>query len=801
MNDIERFINLPEKRARSEVRAYGIDLGTTNSTVAEVSWVPGQAPVCRIMEIEQPTDMGSYTAPLVPSVVGILPDGRVWVGEGAKRIRATMQKYGLVVEKNLFYETKNDIGLKKTYYRAPSEFNHASKIAGCILAFLYSALSSTRDGELGGVSVSIPASFQLNQIQDTITALSYAGLDPDDCSLIDEPTAALIEYMMANGPEKVLKGNGPAVCLVFDFGGGTCDVSVMEIDTNEKTHRLSLSQLSISRYHRLGGGDIDAAIVHECLIPDMLRENHLDPLDLTWGEKKKVLEPQLLSTSESLKISLCKEISRLKMFGQYKDDERDNVVARLPFVKCMLGSRDLMLERPSLSARRFEEVLEDFLDTEHLYMRETEYRLTQSIFAPIQDALDKAGKSPRDVDVCLLVGGSSVVPQVVDALKEYFGKDAIATFKDHESSQTAVAKGAAWNAFFRTISGKPFIQSILHDGISLVTSTGNPFLLVPPKAALPYPDSGDFNQIRLEVPRDRILTDQLMFELVSDTDRQCFFKEIWTLPETALPGEEIVMEYRITSEKRFESKAFLSRVPDQLFECVIDNPMVNVYNPGSIRLKIEEAEEGLRMKGGGSAEDRDTFVQIARWYAELNQKERALDLLRTALRKFRKPDEEILNLQGIYFGELGDHEKEEKSYREADRVSRSWSGPMFNLALSYHKRGMHEEALKTLGKSIEKYGEDGPELSLKAMCLESMGRKDEAQRSAVAAMKYYGPVTSLSDFELGWYHYTAKYLGDTEASKKIEQEKIRRRKLSGTSDVQDVPRPDLKGDLVVREEV
>ncbi|PJA48426.1 MAG: hypothetical protein CO171_07435, partial [Syntrophobacterales bacterium CG_4_9_14_3_um_filter_49_8] len=87
----------------------------------------------------------------------------------------------------------------------------------------------------------------------------------------------------------------------------------------------------------------------------------------------------------------------------------------------------------------------------------------------------------------------------------------------------------------------------------------------------------------------------------------------------------------------------------------------------------------------------DDFIQLARWYAELNQKERALDWLRSALKSLGKPDVEILNLQGIYYGELGDHERAEKLYREADRATTSWNGPLFNLALSFFRRSMYQE--------------------------------------------------------------------------------------------------------------
>ena len=124
------------------IRAIGIDLGTTNSAAAEIAWDPasGAPPVLRTLEIEQPTREGIYTSPLVPSVVTILPDGTVWVGEGAKRLRAFPTEYGLSFEKKLFYDTKNEMGLRKTYYRAPESFNHASKIAGKVLDCLAPAV-------------------------------------------------------------------------------------------------------------------------------------------------------------------------------------------------------------------------------------------------------------------------------------------------------------------------------------------------------------------------------------------------------------------------------------------------------------------------------------------------------------------------------------------------------------------------------------------------------------------------------------------------------------------------------------
>ena len=108
MNSIEKFGSLPQDGTSSAIRVLGIDLGTTNSTVAEVIYEPGKAPVCNVLELTQPTEAGEYTSPLIPSVLAQLPDHTVWIGEGVKRLRTFPQNANLFSEKNLFYDTKND---------------------------------------------------------------------------------------------------------------------------------------------------------------------------------------------------------------------------------------------------------------------------------------------------------------------------------------------------------------------------------------------------------------------------------------------------------------------------------------------------------------------------------------------------------------------------------------------------------------------------------------------------------------------------------------------------------------------
>ena len=779
------------------IHAIGIDLGTTNSSVSEIAWNPasGEPPSIRTLELEQPTREGSYSSPLVPSVVAVLPDGTVWVGEGAKRLRAFPAEYGLIFEKNLFYDTKNEMGLRKTYFRAPASLNHASKIGGRVLAFIAGAASKMTKITPDYTAVTVPASFQLNQRRDTLLAAQYAGLALNDDDILDEPTAALIDFFTTGTSADVLPADRPGLCVVFDFGGGTCDVSVIEVSRDVSasesggSHGLSMSQLAVSRYHRLGGGDIDAAIVHDVLIPRLLAENNLDPLALGWAQKKKGLEPQLLGKAEALKIALSSEINRLIKFDRYAAAEKSTIIVHQPPVSCTLGSSTYTLSNPALSAAEFEQLLAPFLDSDFLFARETEFRLTQSVFAPLRDAIDRASRDPSDVDFCLMAGGSTLIAQVREAVRAFFPNARLVFRDDGLEAKLCVSRGAAWNAAVKGLTGLPLIQPVLHDGIVLITSDGKPNPLIPSRTALPFPADGSFLQERFKVPVAKKPVRELRFEVVGQEDGQHIFDEILSLPDDIAPGAEITLEYRVTRGKQFECRAYLAARPSVILEKTIENPLVNIANPHAIQLKIEEAEEKLRQRKGGTARDRDTYVELARMYAQLNQRERALDYLRTAQSRLLSPDPEILNLQGIYFSELGDHGRAEKAYLEADRAAPEWGGPLFNLALSYRRRGLHQEALQTIEKAAQKAAERGPYLAFKAICLDSLGLSDESKETAAEAVRAFDPPKTLDDWALGWLVTAAQTVDNEAVKKRAEQEQQKRRRKPASSR-DDVPRPE-----------
>ena len=465
--------NLPS----GPIRAIGIDLGTTNSTVAEVVWDPqsGDQPAVRCLEVQQKTARGTeYTHHLVPSVVAIV-DGQTLIGEGARRMIGN----GASHPGNIFYNCKNDIGLRRTYHRAPEGYRSAKEIAGKILAFLRDAAQTDDIDTPRSVTITVPASFQMAQRNDTLEAAAIAKIDVVGGDLLDEPVAAFIDYLISHQGDFQKTGN----LMVFDFGGGTCDIAVFRIDHE----RLEISELSVSRYHRLGGSDINTAIVHQVLIPQLIEQNSVRLNDLSYTDRKVRLEPALLGIAEALKTQLCEEINSLQRLERYHSAEKSAVIRTQPGVPIELPEvGELTLERYVLSAADFENVLKPFLDMDLLDFEETEYQTTCSIFAPIVDALDRADITEEGVDYCLLVGGSTLIPQMRSAIQEYMPSAQVLAHGNSEDTQVAIARGAAYNALSMAIRGRPVIQPVSADNISIRTGRF-PLTLIPRRAHLPYP--------------------------------------------------------------------------------------------------------------------------------------------------------------------------------------------------------------------------------------------------------------------------------------------------------------------------
>nr|MDU2066641.1 molecular chaperone DnaK [Sporomusaceae bacterium] len=329
-------------------KVIGIDLGTTNSVVA-------------VMEGGEPVVIANTEGSrLTPSVVGFSKTGERLVGQLAKR-QAVSNSDRTISSIKRHMGTNHKVNIDDKGY-SPQE----------ISAMILQKLKQDAEAYLGETVtqavITVPAYFTDAQRQATKDAGTIAGLEV--LRIINEPTAAALAYGMD-------KGNDHTV-LVYDLGGGTFDVSILELGDGVFEVKAT------SGNNRLGGDDFDMR-VKQWLIEEFKKEQGIDLAN------DKMASQRLLEAAEKAKIELSGVLST-------------NI--NLPFITAdQSGPKHMDL---NLTRAKFEELTAD---------------LVESTMGPTRQALSDAGLSPKDIDKVILVGGSSRIPAVQEALKKFIGKD------------------------------------------------------------------------------------------------------------------------------------------------------------------------------------------------------------------------------------------------------------------------------------------------------------------------------------------------------------------------------------------
>ena len=377
-------------------KIIGIDLGTTNSCVAVLEG--GQA---RVIENSE----GGRTT---PSVVAFSNDDEILVGQSAKRQAVTNPDKTLFAVKRLIGRRYEDKVVQKDMDMVPYKIVKADngdawvEIKGKkmappeVAARVLMKMRQTAEDYLGEkvteAVITVPAYFNDSQRQATKDAGKIAGLEVR--RIINEPTAAALAYGMD-------KKQGDSRLAVYDLGGGTFDVSIIEIAEVDGEHQFEV--LSTNGDTFLGGEDFDLRIID--FLCDEFRKDqgidlHNDPLALQ----------RLKEGAEKAKIELSS--------SQQTD-------INLPYITAdASGPKHLNIK---LSRSRLEALVEDLVD-----------RTIQ----PCRVALEDAGFSASDISDVILVGGQTRMPKVQEKVKEFFGKEP----RKDVNPDEAVAVGAAIQA-------------------------------------------------------------------------------------------------------------------------------------------------------------------------------------------------------------------------------------------------------------------------------------------------------------------------------------------------------------------
>jgi molecular chaperone DnaK len=351
-------------------KVIGIDLGTTNSVVA-------------VMEGGQPTVVVNQEgARTTPSVVAFTRDGERLTGQVAKRQSVTNPENTIFSIKRFMGRKFDEVSAEASrvpysVVRAPNgdawveargKKSSPPEISAMVLQKLKQAAEDYLGEKVADAVITVPAYFNDAQRQATKDAGTIAGLNV--LRIINEPTAAALAYGLDKKKDETI--------AVYDFGGGTFDISVLEVGegvvevkaTNGDTH--------------LGGDDLDDRII-QWLAAEF---KQAEGIDLT---KDRMALQRLKEGAEKAKIELSTAL------------ETD---ISLPFITAdQSGPKHLQLK---LSRARLEQLVDDLL---------------QRTMAPVKQALADAGVDPSRIDEVVLVGGSTRMPKVQQLVREYFGKE------------------------------------------------------------------------------------------------------------------------------------------------------------------------------------------------------------------------------------------------------------------------------------------------------------------------------------------------------------------------------------------
>ncbi|WGK64145.1 molecular chaperone DnaK [Croceiramulus getboli] len=351
-------------------KIIGIDLGTTNSCVAVME---GNEPVVI------PNAEGKRTT---PSVIAFVEGGEIKVGDPAKRQAVTNPQKTIASIKrfmgNKFSESKKEA--ERAAYDVKKGDNDTPRVdidgrlytPQELSAMILQKMKKTAEDYLGqdvtGAVITVPAYFNDSQRQATKEAGEIAGLKVE--RIINEPTAAALAYGLD-------KKDTDQKIVVFDFGGGTHDVSILELGDGV------FEVLSTDGDTHLGGDDVDSKII------DWLADEFKKDEDIDLRKDPMALQ-RLKEAAEKAKIELSSSTQ---------------TEINLPYITATASGPKHLVR--TLSRSKFEQLIDD---------------LVKRTIAPCESALKSAGLSKSDIDEIILVGGSTRIPAVQEAVEKFFNK-------------------------------------------------------------------------------------------------------------------------------------------------------------------------------------------------------------------------------------------------------------------------------------------------------------------------------------------------------------------------------------------
>ena len=747
----------------------GIDFGTSTTVVSIASQEQDGVKIKTLpIKLTQILEDGTiYQSEKLPSVIAWY-NGKLLVGEGASNL-----KYTLTKGKNIWFSFKMEIGedLGAKYYSSEVGDVEGIKIRNpkdCVrVFFMYLRMLITKYCKDNGLSenihyaVSIPASFEANQRKELMEALETNGMTISKQSLIDEPNAAFISYVHdSEDSEKplLISPHYNSKVLVFDFGGGTCDISILEI--GKSATGLYSKNIAISKFTKLGGDDVDRYLTYKYIMPRFFEYNHVKPEDFRTKEKQYIAT-QLYKVAERLKILMCRRIAnqmyQLEIPLHYKNSTECETISVPVMIETMKGN--LSQNNFILTAKELADTMQVFSKKSRIATQIKGQEDYNNIFMPINSAIEKADIEREEIDYVLLIGGSAQNPFIQEALKKEFVDSQILVPQD---LQTHVSKGAAIHSLLMNGMNKCIIQPITSEPILVITKDVHPRVILPAGSTIPS-DTVLIND--LVTSRDN----QDVIELpicVGSTNKMLFNLKI-----ELQGGVPINTPVQIVLEVNAD-KLLLVQASCMGIICRVEpkNPFANKELTTEERIVlVAERQANLEAEQNHGTPTKNGLIKLRQAYEKAGNSFRAAETLELQTELYPSPDN--YGKIAVLYWNSGNEEKAIEYNERAYQYNPNSSTVNFNLGHSLMRKDP-QRARQLINKAYEMNPADGATMITLARMERQAGNRERAkdlEEQAYDMLLRKWKAETLASHEYSWLSSLASDLAHYDIARQVRQ--------------------------------